>query len=110
MVQIRERIGLLRAGFAPAPGVPLLVLWGLLLTACGGQQHTSAEQPATASASAEAAEPSAQENSNHSHMQDMPEMPAPETKPHQDHESKHGGAFFMALDEKHHLEGILVSP
>jgi len=29
---------------------------------------------------------------------------------HMDHKSKHGGTFFMALDNKHHLEGILVPP
>ena len=29
---------------------------------------------------------------------------------HSDHETKHGGIFFMALDEVHHLEGTLSSP
>ena len=29
---------------------------------------------------------------------------------HADHETKHGGIFFMALDEVHHLEGTLSSP
>src|SRR5262245_39909340 len=29
---------------------------------------------------------------------------------HQDHDSKHGGTFFMALDNKHHIEGLLESP
>ena len=29
---------------------------------------------------------------------------------HSDHETKHGGIFFMALDEVHHLEGALSSP
>jgi hypothetical protein len=35
---------------------------------------------------------------------------APERGAHMDHKSKHGGTFFMALDNKHHLEGILVPP
>jgi hypothetical protein len=34
----------------------------------------------------------------------------PEQGAHMDHKPKHGGAFFMALDNKHHLEGILVPP
>ena len=29
---------------------------------------------------------------------------------HSDHDSKHGGTFFMAMDNKHHLEGVLVPP
>lgn len=29
---------------------------------------------------------------------------------HQDHDSKHGGDFFMAFDEIHHLEGTLSEP
>jgi hypothetical protein len=35
--------------------------------------------------------------------------PAP-THAHSDHDSKHGGTFFMALDNKHHLEGVLLPP
>jgi hypothetical protein len=29
---------------------------------------------------------------------------------HLDHEPKHGGTFFMALDNRHHLEGVLLRP
>lgn len=31
-------------------------------------------------------------------------------KAHTDHKPKHGGTFFMALDNKHHLEGVLLPP
>ncbi len=34
----------------------------------------------------------------------------PEQKAHMDHKSKHGGTFFMALDNQHHLEGVLLPP
>jgi hypothetical protein len=27
-----------------------------------------------------------------------------------DHKPKHGGTFFMSLDNKHHLEGVLLPP
>jgi hypothetical protein len=33
---------------------------------------------------------------------------APQQGAHMDHKSKHGGTFFMSLDNKHHLEGVLL--
>jgi hypothetical protein len=32
----------------------------------------------------------------------------PQQKPHTNHIPQHGGVFFMALDNKHHLEGVLL--
>jgi len=31
-------------------------------------------------------------------------------KAHMDHKAKHGGLFFMSLDNEHHLEGVLLPP
>ena len=31
-------------------------------------------------------------------------------KAHMDHKAKHGGTFFMSLDNLHHLEGVLLPP
>jgi hypothetical protein len=39
-----------------------------------------------------------------------PAPAASEQGAHMDHKPKHGGTFFMSLDNKHHLEGILVAP
>jgi hypothetical protein len=34
----------------------------------------------------------------------------PRQRPHMDHVPKHGGVFFMSLDNRHHLEAVLLSP
>jgi hypothetical protein len=59
--------------------------------------------------------PPAEESSSGSEMPmagSAPEAAAPPsaTHAHSDHDSKHGGTFFMALDNEHHLEGLLVPP
>ena len=41
---------------------------------------------------------------------EMHDAGPPDAGAHQDHNSKHGGTFFMALDNKHHIEGLLESP
>ena len=40
---------------------------------------------------------------------DMSKAGLPDAEAHQDHNSKHGGVFFMTLDNKHHIEGLLES-
>jgi hypothetical protein len=49
--------------------------------------------------------PVTRENSSRSHSP----HPAADGA-HQDHDPKHGGTFFMALDSHHHLEGLLERP
>ena len=39
-----------------------------------------------------------------------PSASTPNPKPHSNHNPQHGGFFFMALDFKHHLEGVLLEP
>jgi hypothetical protein len=39
-----------------------------------------------------------------------PTAAAPEPGAHMDHKPKHGGLFFMSLDNRHHLEGVLLAP
>jgi hypothetical protein len=41
---------------------------------------------------------------------DAAKPPAPAQGAHMDHKSKHGGTFFMCLDNLHHLEGVLLPP
>ena len=36
--------------------------------------------------------------------------PSVSSQAHQDHNPKHGGTFFMAMDNRHHVEGLLVPP
>ena len=39
-----------------------------------------------------------------------PAAAGPRQRPHMDHVPKHGGVFFMSLDNRHHLEAVLLSP
>ena len=99
-----------------------ILLWGFLV-ACSQQTTPSASQPAERTAPTDPPVKTATE------MADMPEIAAYDGEEaqthsmeeidaehlyeggaHADHDSKHGGTFFMALDNQHHLEGALERP
>ena len=92
--------------------LPLLILPLCWLISCSQQPAPSSNQPATetvpkaAAAPAEtAALPATAEDAATGDT-----APATTSAAHTDHVAKHGGTFFMALDNKHHLEGVLDPP
>jgi hypothetical protein len=92
------------------------VAWGLAACSQATQQPEQAAQPSVAADSAaavvEPGEAQAQETPGaaaHEHAEESTAAPRP-NHAHSDHDSKHGGTFFMALDNKHHLEGVLRPP
>jgi hypothetical protein len=44
----------------------------------------------------------------HSAASDRSETKCTSKSAHMDHNPKHGGTFFMALNQRHHLEGVLL--
>ncbi len=68
-----------------------------------------AEHDGMASSEPEAEVHTHADGSLHEHEATMGGM-AGEAAAHQDHDPKHGGTFFMSLDGRFHLEGVLVDP
>jgi len=91
-----------------------LLLLGFL-AACGQQPTPSAETEksapvATAESTASETAPAEQAPAEAAHAEAEDPTHIFEGGAHQDHDSKHGGTFFMALDNRHHLEGALEQP
>lgn len=91
---------------------PLLIILLGMLVSCSQPPASSSSPAAPGAGSANAAPPApppdsapAAEASDAVHPDDLHADGA-----HLDHYSKHGGTFFMALDNYHHLEGVLVRP
>ena len=79
----------------------LVVFSPLLLLSCQEDGSSSAENSA-AETSLENRDNLEENSPMEASQENVPE--------HSDHDSQHGGIFFMALDEMHHLEGTLTPP
>jgi hypothetical protein len=84
------------------PAVLLLAL--LILNSCS-KQPAAPQAEASAPSETAAAAPGTGQVSEPAHGDETQAADA-----HTDHDSKHGGTFFMALNNQHHLEGVLESP
>src|ERR1051325_7495638 len=91
----------------------LLIVTLAVFVACDQQHSKESEAKPIVPASeqdAEAASRASGDGASTQGVEHAKSMHGEEGPAHQDHDSKHGGLFFMALDNKHHLEGVLDAP